>query len=47
MILGLEDSKIGFVKLLSYKRIGRVYSIDVLRKIVEGSKSARKSKSED
>jgi len=47
LILGLEDSKIGFVKLLSYKRIGRVYSIEVLRKIVEDSKNACKSKSED
>lgn len=43
----MENSRIGFVRLVSYKRIGRVYSIDVLRKIVEDSESARKSKSED
>jgi len=47
LILGLENSKIGFVKLVSYRRIGRVYSIEILRKVVEDSKNAYKGKSED
>lgn len=43
----MENSKIGFVKFVSYKRIGRVHSIKILRKVVEDPNNAYKSKSEN
>ncbi|MEN2975430.1 MAG: hypothetical protein ABDH32_07670 [Candidatus Caldarchaeales archaeon] len=40
-------SRIGTLRLVAYRRIGRVYSLEVLEKIVEESRSAYKGKSED
>jgi len=36
-------ARIGSVRLVSYKRVGRVCSLEVLRKTVEETESARKS----
>lgn len=44
-----EDSlsRIGSVRLIAYKRIGRVYSLEVLRRIVEESRDACKGEGKD
>lgn len=39
--------KIGRIQLITYKRIGRVYNLEVLRKIMEEVEGDRKSKSEN
>ncbi|MEM2136675.1 MAG: hypothetical protein QXI93_01820 [Candidatus Methanomethylicia archaeon] len=39
--------KIGCMQLITYKRIGRVYSLEVLKKIMEELKGYHKSKGEN
>ncbi|MEM0265179.1 MAG: hypothetical protein QXO74_07095 [Candidatus Methanomethylicia archaeon] len=39
--------KIGRIELITYKRIGRVYSLKVLKKIMEESKGDCESKGEN
>ncbi|MEM1538694.1 MAG: hypothetical protein QXK12_04850 [Candidatus Nezhaarchaeales archaeon] len=39
--------RVGSIRLLTYKRVGRVYSLETLRRIIEESKSAGKSTGKD
>ncbi len=40
-------ARIGSLRLISYKRIGRVYSVEVLRKLYEEYEDAYKGKDKD
>ncbi|MEM1514487.1 MAG: hypothetical protein QXH24_00295 [Candidatus Bathyarchaeia archaeon] len=40
-------ARVGSARLLTYKHIGRVYSLEILRKILEESEVAHKGKGED
>ncbi|MEM2514598.1 MAG: hypothetical protein QXU81_09875 [Candidatus Bathyarchaeia archaeon] len=40
-------SKIGTIRLVTYKRIGRACNLELLKKLLEESEVASKSKSED
>ncbi|MEM2569201.1 MAG: hypothetical protein QXT67_04605 [Candidatus Bathyarchaeia archaeon] len=39
--------RVGSIRLVTYKRIGRVYSLEILRKLLEESEVAHKSKGEN
>lgn len=37
----MDLPRIGTIRLITYKRVGRVYSLQILSKIMEESKGAR------
>lgn len=47
VILWSPLARVGSARLLTYKRIGRIYSLEILRKILEESEFAHKGKGED